>query len=171
MLTGKFHGNRELSPSHEHYLRAIWEVRSRRGYARLTDVAKELGVATATLSVGIRPLEERGMVAHDEARFLVLTPAGERLARGVHHRFTVLRAFLRDVLRVPAAVAEGEACMIEHDISSETTERFVDFLKLLSEDSEMSDLLHRRFDSYRRSCRTGAACTTCGLACLTSPPQ
>jgi len=79
MLTGKFHGHRELSPSHEHYLRAIWEVRSRRGYARLTDVARELGVATATLSVGIRPLEARGLVAHDEARFLVLTEAGERI--------------------------------------------------------------------------------------------
>lgn len=171
MLSGKSKGHSELTPSHEHYLRAIWEAKVRRGYARQSDVARELGVTAATLSVGLRPLVERGLVGHDEARFLVLTEAGERVAREVHHRFVVLRTFLRDVLRVPAATAEHEACRIEHDISGDTTERFVDFLRLLHEDPAWASTLHRRLDSYRRSCRPSEACSTCGLACLTPAPH
>lgn len=171
MLTGKKHQAGTLTPSHEHYLRAIWEVRSRRGYARLTDVARELGVAPATLSVGLRPLLAKGLLAHDEARFLVLSAEGERVAREVHHRFAVLRTFLRDVLRVPSARAEEEACRIEHDISAETAERFVDLLKLLQEDGEMNRQFHQRFDSYRRECSPSGLCSTCGLSCLTPPPR
>lgn len=171
MLSGKQSQARDLSPSHEHYLRAIWEVRTRRGYARLTDVARALDVALATLSVGLRPLEKRGLVAHDEARFLVLTAEGERLAREVHHRHEVLRTFLSRVLRVPEGIAEREACLIEHDISDTTTERLVDLLKLLDEDGDLKRLFRQRFDDYRRSCEPSGACSTCGLACLTAPPQ
>lgn len=171
MLTGKTSRPHELTPSHEHYLRAIWEARSRRGYARMTDVARDLRVAPATLSVGLRPLEARGLLVHDDARFLVLTPAGERVAKEVHHRFTVLRTFLRDVLRVPATTADAEACRIEHDISAETAARFVDFLKLMQEDGEMNRLFHQRFDAYHRACEPSGQCSTCGLACFTPPPQ
>src|SRR3989304_4692989 len=110
MLSGKKSPRRTLTPSHEHYLRAIREVRSRHGYARLTDVARELGVSHPTLSVGLRPLEEDGLVSHDAHRFLVLTPRGERVAKEVHHRFRVLQAFLADLLGVPPKQAEREAC-------------------------------------------------------------
>jgi DtxR family Mn-dependent transcriptional regulator len=89
----------------------------------------------------------------------------------VHHRFTVLRSFLHDVLRVPEATAEREACLIEHDISGTTTERIVDFLKLLQEDSEVGALFQSRFDAFHRSCGGTKACSDCGLACLTPPPQ
>ena len=171
MLSGKHVLDRDLTPSQEHYLRAIWELRSQRGYARLADLARALDVTPATLSVGLRPLEARSLVAHDEHRFLLLTPAGERIAREVHHRYVVLRSFLSDVLRVPSATAEREACLIEHDVSAATTERIVDFLKLLQEDREVGDLFRARFDAFHRSCGTSRPCTDCGLACLTSPPR
>ena len=170
MLSGKSAAARELSASHEHYLRAIWEVRSRHGYARLADVARALGVSPPTLSVGLRSLEAKRLVAHDDHRFLVLTADGERLAREVHHRHAVLRAFLTDVLRVDPAIAEREACLIEHDISAVTAGRLVDLLRLLQEDAEMRTLFRDRFDHYHRTCSPGAECSTCGLACLTPSP-
>ena len=171
MLSGKHTLDRDLTPSQEHYLRAIWELRSQRGYARLADLARALDVTPATLSVGLRPLEARSLVAHDEHRFLLLTPAGERVAREVHHRYVVLRSFLHDVLRVPEATAEREACLIEHDVSAATTERIVDFLKLMQEDREVGELFRTRFDAFHRSCGSTTACADCGLACLTSPPR
>ena len=171
MLSGKHSLDRELTPSQEHYLRAIWELRSQRGYARLADLARALDVTPATLSVGLRPLEARALVAHDEHRFLLLTPAGERVAREVHHRYVVLRSFLSDVLRVPKATAEREACLIEHDVSAATTERIVDFLKLLQEDREVGELFRARFEAFHRSCERTGWCADCGLACLTSPPR
>ena len=171
MLSGKHAHDRDLSPSQEHYLRAIWELRSQRGYARLADLARALDVTPATLSVGLRPLEARRLVAHDDQRFLLLTPDGERMAREVHHRYIVLRSFLHDVLRVPEAAAEREACLIEHDVSAGTTERIVDFLRLLQEDREVGELFRARFDAFHRSCGRTRACTDCGLACLTPPPR
>jgi DtxR family transcriptional regulator, Mn-dependent transcriptional regulator len=172
MLTGKQIGTRELSASHEHYLRAIFEVRTQRGYARLADVARELEIAPPTLSVGLKPLEARGLIAHDDHRFLVLTPAGERVAREVHHRFAVTRSFLRDVLGIPEAQALNEACLLEHDLSAATTERLLDLLKLLREDGELRAFFEQRFAEYHRKCRpTLAECLTCDLACLNAGAQ
>jgi DtxR family Mn-dependent transcriptional regulator len=166
MLIGKHVHSKDPSASHEHYLRGIWEVRSRQGYARLTDVAKALGISPPTLSAGLKPLEARGLVAHDPHRFLILTREGERIAREVHHRFAVVLAFMRDVLGVPEERALTEACLIEHDVSADTTERLLDLIKLLREDGELRAFFERRFSSYHRSCSPSAECSTCGLACL-----
>lgn len=172
MLSGKKTAHdRPLSPSHEHYLRSIWEVRTRQGYARLADVARELSITSATLSVGLKPLEARDLISHDEHRFLVLTPAGERAAREVHHRYTVLRTFLEEVLGIEPATAEREACLIEHDISAHTADRFVDLLKMMREDTAVRELFHERFSRYHRTCAPSDACSTCGLSCLVPAPR
>lgn len=171
MLSGKQTQSRPLSPSHEHYLRAIWEVRTRQGYARLTDVARELGITSATLSVGLHPLEARDLIGHDDHRFLLLTPAGERVAREVHHRYTVMRTFLEEVLGIESATAEREACLIEHDISAHTADRFVDLLKLMREDTAVRELFQERFSRYHRACAPSDACSTCGLSCLVPAPR
>lgn len=165
MLSGK-HSHRDLSASHEHYLRAIWEVRSKRGYARSSDVARELGVAPPTLSVGLKALEGRGLVTHDDHRFLALTPEGERLAREVHHRFAVVLTFLREVLGVGEQSALVEACLLEHDLSATTTERLLDLVKLMREDLQVQHFFQHRFAKYHRDCGPSEHCSTCGLACL-----
>ncbi len=166
MLTGKQAHLKDLTPSHEHYLRAIFEVRSSRGYARVTDVAHLLGIAPPTLSVGLKPLEARGLLQHDDHRFLLLTPQGERVAREVHHRHAVVRAFLREILGRADEGAEQEACLLEHDVSPRTVERLVDLLKLLREDRELRDFFQARFNDYQRRCRVAEACESCDLGCL-----
>jgi DtxR family Mn-dependent transcriptional regulator len=171
VLTGK-HSNARggLTASHEHYLRAIWEVRSQRGYARLADVARELGVAPPTISVGVRPLIARGLVTHDEHHFLVLTPAGVRAAREAHHRFAVMHVFLRDVLGVRDDAARAEACALEHDVSGGTVERVLDLLKLLRGDAALRSTLRERLAGYRRDCRPAIECSTCALDCMSEVP-
>jgi DtxR family Mn-dependent transcriptional regulator len=167
VLSGKHTPTAELSASQEHYLRAIWEVRSSRGYARLTDVARELGVAPPTLSQGLKALEARGLVAHDDHRFLLLTPDGERIAREVHHRFAVARMFLEDVLGIPQAEADREACLIEHVVSARTTERLLDLIKLLREDGELREFFQHRYAEFQRHCRPSSdTCSTCDLGCM-----
>jgi DtxR family Mn-dependent transcriptional regulator len=170
MLSGKRSQSHELTASHEHYLRSIWAVRLRRGYARLGDVARELGVTPPTLSVGLRALEARGLVAHDDRRFLVLSARGERLARQVHHRFALTCAFLRDVLGVPEQQALADACLIEHDLSEVATERLLDLIRLLRDDVELRASFQRRFAEYHRSCAPGDDCATCGLSCVAEAP-
>ena len=151
-------------------MRAIYEVLGRRGYARLADVARELGIAPPTLLVGLKALEARGLVSHDDRRFLVLTPEGERIAREVHHRFAVMRAFLKDVLGISEQQALDEACLLEHDVSGSTVERVLDLVKLMREDAELREFFQRRFAEYHRSCRPASACATCDLACMPTMP-
>jgi DtxR family Mn-dependent transcriptional regulator len=165
MLSGKRRPSGALTASHEHYLRAIWDARARAGYARVTDVAHALGISHATLSIGLRPLEERGLLSHDSHRFLVLSAAGERIAREVHHRHSVLHRFLT-LLGVDGETAEREACLMEHDVGAETTERLVDLLRLLHEDPSLGAAFRARLSQYHRSCATSGECATCGLACL-----
>lgn len=171
MLSGKQVHTRDLSSSHQHYLRAIWETRSQRGYARLSDVARLLGIAPSTLSAGLRPLESRGLIAHDDHRFLLLTADGERTAREVHHRYAVTRAFLEDVLGIPEPQAMAEACLLEHDLSARTTDRLLDLIKLLREDGELQRFFQERFDAFHRTCRTADRCATCDLGCLAAAPD
>lgn len=170
MLSGKRASSRPLTASHEHYLRAIWEVRSERGYARVSDVARSLSIAPPTLSVGIKPLVAQGLVAHDDHHFLILTPAGERVAREVHHRFAVMLTFLRDLLGVPEASARAEACVLEHGVSDLTTERLLDLVKLTRSDPSLRELFQSRLAAYHRDCHAADACSTCDLGCLTAPP-
>jgi DtxR family Mn-dependent transcriptional regulator len=174
MLIGKQGHAHDLSASQEHYLRAIWEVLTRHGYARLTDAARELGIAAPTLSVGLRALEQRNLIAHDERRFLKLTASGERLARQIHHRFAVVHTFLHELLGLADSEASLEACRLEHHVSPATTDRVLDLLKLMREDRELRDLFRERFAEYHRRCVPAIECSTCDLACMANdvtPPR
>jgi DtxR family Mn-dependent transcriptional regulator len=165
MLAGKHTHSRELTPSSEHYLRAILEARAQQGYARLTDVAKLLDVTPATLSVGLKSLEARGFVTHDPHRFLVLTPAGESVAREVHHRFEVLRTFLVDILGVTVPVAEQEACFIEHDVSGPTVDRMLQ-LVLEKRDNPALQAIVAGLSTAPPPRTPNEPCPTCGTDCI-----
>ncbi len=165
MLAGKHTHARELTPSSEHYLRAILDVRNEQGYARLTDVAKQLDVKPATLSVGVKSLEARGFVAHDVHRFLVLTPAGEAVARQVHHRYEVLRTFLVDVLGVDVPVAEQEACFIEHDVSGATDDRMLQLVLEKRENPAFQRIVAGLATAPPPRSRH-LPCPTCGTECI-----
>ncbi len=145
MLTGKQTKGGTLTPSHEHYLRAIAEVRSRLGYARLVDVARELAVTPATLSVGLKPLLTSGLVTHDENKFLLLSSEGEEIARSVNRRFSVLRIFLHDLLGLQTEQAYREACLLEHAMSLTTAERLADLMQMLATDRKLHGRLHEHF--------------------------
>src|SRR6516225_1532413 len=103
-------GRRGLSPSAEHYLRAIAELKEERGYARVVDIATRVGVTKGTVSVTLAQLAGRGLIRFDPARFPVLTSAGRRLAADVRGRFAIVHAFLTDMVGLPAERASAEAC-------------------------------------------------------------
>jgi len=118
----------ELTHSAAHHLVAILELRERQGYARVTDVAKDLNITTGSASTNLKNLKERGFVAEDDNKFLLLTELGESLARQVIERREVFLQFLVEVLGVGAEQAEIDACKTEHLLSPETTSKLANFL-------------------------------------------
>ncbi len=117
----------EITHSAAHHLLAILELSNKRGYARVTDVAKFLEITTGSASTNLKSLKQKGLVEEDENRFLVLTEPGSALAEAILNRRFILEKFFTDVLGVKAEIASVDACKTEHLLSMETTSQMAKF--------------------------------------------
>lgn len=151
---------RPISASAEHYLRAILELREERGYARVVDIATRVGVTKGTVSIALGQLRDRGLIRFDPARFPLLTAAGRRVAADVRGRYAIVLSFLTDVLGLAPERANAEACRWEHVVSHDVADRLLDLLRFASE-SPRWEVALAEFQSFHRSCSTGALCATC----------
>lgn len=124
----KFEEN-NITHSAAHHLLAILELREKRGYARVTDVARDLNITTGSASTNLKSLKAKNLITEDENRFLNLTADGEGLARAVLMRKRMLNKFLIEVLQVTPEQAEIDACKTEHLISAETAMKLSKFLE------------------------------------------
>jgi DtxR family Mn-dependent transcriptional regulator len=122
----KFEEN-NITHSAAHHLLAILELREKRGYARVTDVARELNITTGSASINLKSLKAKHLIVEDENKFLSLSDEGESLARAVLMRKKVLNDFLVNVLKVSPEQAEIDACKTEHLISVETATKLKSF--------------------------------------------
>lgn len=123
-----------LSMASEDYLEAIYRltVEEEKTFAqgiRSVDVAEQLGVSKASVSKALATLRDAGMV--EQARYgrVTLTKEGEKYARRVWRTHRMLRVFLRDELGVDPQVADEEACLLEHYLSGDTTDRWCAYLE------------------------------------------
>jgi DtxR family transcriptional regulator, Mn-dependent transcriptional regulator len=119
----------DLTHSAAHHLLAILELKQKRGYARVTDVARELNITTGSASTNLKSLKAKQLILEDENRFLNLSPQGESLAKAVIARKQIFEKFLVEVLGVSPEQAEIDACKTEHLISAETTKKLYSFVE------------------------------------------
>ena len=105
------------------YVEMIAELIASTGEARLTELARRLGVTHVTARQTLQRLQRRGLVTTRPYRSIFLTNDGQRLARESRDRHDIVAEFLR-TLGVPARVAELDAEGIEHHVSRETVAAF-----------------------------------------------
>jgi DtxR family manganese transport transcriptional regulator len=105
------------------YVEMIAELIATTGEARLTDLARRLGVTHVTARKTLLRLQRRGLVRTLPYRSIFLTNDGQRLARESRDRHDIVIEFLR-TLGVPPRVAELDAEGIEHHVSRETLAAF-----------------------------------------------
>lgn len=123
----------ELSHSMAHYLLTIHKLKEKKGYARVTDIAKDLGLTKGSVSTSINNLKKRELVVEEEdSKFLVLTHLGHDEVHRILSSKTLLFYFLRDFVGVSEKVAEKDSCAMEHLMSPETGDKFFRFLKELA---------------------------------------
>jgi DtxR family Mn-dependent transcriptional regulator len=118
----------KLSPSMEDYLEAVLALIRTGQVARVRDIAGRLGVGMSSVSRALRALGAKGLVNYDPYQVVTLTDEGRRLGESVDRRHAVLGEFLTDVLGVAPAVAQANACRIEHAIDDEVLERLRKFM-------------------------------------------
>ncbi len=119
------------TPSLEDYLEAIAVLKKRDGKATVTALSKSVGVKKPSVGWALRKLSDAGLVIHERYGDVELTPDGARLADEVCRRHKALFDFLTDILMVDSAVAEHDACAMEHALSRESIHRLEKFISLV----------------------------------------
>ena len=121
-----------LTHSAAHHLLAIIELKEKRGYARVTDVARYLNITTGSASTNLKILRQKKLVIEDDNRFLSLSVEGEGLANFVLARKGLFLRFFKEVLGVSEEQSDIDSCKIEHLVGAETTQKLQQFLDLLA---------------------------------------
>ncbi len=111
-----------MTESLEMYLETIGLLHERNRLARVTDIARELGVSKPSVHAALHELERRGLIEHESYGEVFMTEEGRLAAAKIRERHELLTAFLRDDLGVSPAIAEQDACRMEHIVSQETLE-------------------------------------------------
>lgn len=154
-----------VSPSMQHYLRAIHQLQAERGSARVTDVAERLQVGKAAVSLALRTLRKDGFIRHQHYQAVGLTESGLRQAKQVSGRFAILRRFLGDVLGVSRDQALVDACLLEHFVSAQTVDRLVDLIRFSEQDDPAVRETLAKFRAYKRGCESPTTCPACEFDC------
>ena len=159
----------QLTHSAAHYLVAVHDILSERGYARSADVAKKLGIARSSASLGLKALIEKNYLKEDENKFIQITSQGQKLAEEIIGKKLVLKRFFQDILKVKPYQAEVDCCKIEHLISSETGSSLLHFIHFMSSgDAEIKKVLEKFWKSKEAShaCPGLSHCNICETACI-----
>lgn len=117
-------GHRRTRQAHsderaQDYCESIADLIESSGEARVTDLAKRLGVTHVTVTRTVDRLKRDGLVVRQQYRSIFLTDRGRALAREARERHDVVFRFLR-VIGVGEQAAHVDAEGIEHHVSPET---------------------------------------------------
>ncbi|MBL7665954.1 MAG: metal-dependent transcriptional regulator [Bacteriovoracaceae bacterium] len=124
----------ELTHSMVHYLLTIHKLKEKNGYARVTDIAREMHLTKGSVSTAVNNLQKRDLVIEDESKFLSLSPQGHKEVHAILSSRTLLFYFLKDFVGVSEDAAHKDSCLMEHLLSEETREKFFRFMKQMSSD-------------------------------------
>ena len=103
------------------YLETILILTGKSNTVRSIDVCEHMGFSKPSVSRAIGLLKSGGFVQVDAKGYLTLTAQGEEVAKRTFDRHRLLKeVFVR--LGVDEAIADADACKIEHHISDQTME-------------------------------------------------
>ena len=120
---------RELSDHQEMYLKVIYTLIEDHKVARVKEIAEKLEVTKSSVSGALKSLAEKDLVSYDPYSYAELTPKGEKMAAAIQNKFRILTNFLVEVLEVPVATAEENACRMEHIMDDSVVKKLVHLLE------------------------------------------
>ena len=107
------------SAAMEDYLERILELINTKGYARVVDIAGSLKISQASVTNMVQRLDAEGLLKYEKYRGLVLTTAGETLARNITQRHQLLTDFFK-LFGLDDQVIHHDVEGMEHHISPPT---------------------------------------------------
>jgi len=101
------------------YLETILILGKRKNHVRAVDIATEMDISKASVSIALGKLKAQECVIVDQDGHIAFTEKGRAIAEKIYERHRVL-ARLIESLGVDPAIAAADACKVEHVISDET---------------------------------------------------
>jgi len=120
-----------LSRKAEDYLEAILNITEKKGYTRVKDITQALDVKPSSVVEMLKRLNSSEHVIYKKYDGVTLTQVGKDVAAVVKDRHDTIKAFLV-IIKVPGAIADKDACIMEHELDSKTIEQvksLVNFVK------------------------------------------
>ena len=108
-----------LHKSGEDYLKVIYLLRQKKGEVRERDVAEVMGYSKASVCNMVKTLTRQGYITHFQ-NDIQLTELGLRTAQAIYAKYLIAKEFMISVLQIQTAIAEKDACHLEHILSDET---------------------------------------------------
>ncbi|NHJ49682.1 MAG: metal-dependent transcriptional regulator [Asgard group archaeon] len=133
----------------EDYLEAILVLSEEKGYTRVTDLANKLDKNKVSVSEMVKEklTDLKLVVCEGKERItsIALTDKGRVVAQKVKEQHDILRSFLI-LIGVSNDNADRDSCVMEHDLSKNTSTQLKYFTQFLHEE-EQKDILSR-FKKY-----------------------
>lgn len=108
----------KVRESEEMYLETIYVLKSASNNVHAVDVANELGYAKSSVSRAVNLLLNKGYIDIDKSGVISLTDSGLIKAKDIYERHDIITKLLVS-FGADQALAEDNACRIEHVISKE----------------------------------------------------
>lgn len=114
--------------SEEMYLETILLLKQKSANVHAIHVAEELGYSKPSVSRGMSLLIQKGYITIGNSGEILFTEEGKAKAEGIYERHTVITELL-EMTGADRALAEENACRIEHVITPELFEILKKFVK------------------------------------------
>lgn len=115
------HNKHKSNESVQDYLETIYVLNNSMPHVRSIDIANELSYSKPSVSVAMKNLRTNGYIEVSDEGYITLTESGLQIAQTVYERHSLITKFLV-YLGVDPEIAREDACMMEHDISTESFE-------------------------------------------------
>ncbi len=139
------------SQSVEDYLEALYVIGLGQKVVRVKDVAQALGVTMPSVVAAVRILSEKGLVEQEKYGHIELTEKGQTVAAEIYARHQMLFAFFSEILGLDPAVAEQDACRVEHYLSPEARERLLKMVEFVRSCQDEKVRFLERFTRFAES--------------------
>ena len=169
--------DKPLTSVMEDYLETIFDLDREKKAIRVKDIAKRMDVKMPTVTSMLKTLNDRGLVHYEKYEYVELTKDGASVGREMHRRHLILRKFLTTILNIDPAVADDEACKMEHALSEETLKSLTDFMAFIQSCPRTGQIWLEHFETYRiqghvpEKCRDRADGFSCGFKDCVDPAQ
>ena len=137
----------------EDYLKAAYEIIEQKGYARVKDISRELGVRPSTVVEMMRKLHGRGFVVYEKHGGITLTQQGREIAEAVKTRHDTFKKFL-EIILVPEDTATKDAHVLEHRLDPKTILQFTRFVEFITRATvtDHPKFIGRWMEQFRKYC-------------------